>query len=193
MEKEKISEKTSRELGRQVVHASLGVLLIILLFFVGRGHLIAVLSAILLIGSLIINWKILGSKIFFADWFERKFERNIARFPGYGSAWYIAGALMLAIFLKEPNEIAAGIFMLGVGDAASTVFGMRGSHRIPYNAHKTIEGSIAFFIFSLPAWFFIGWLAVPLAFLAAIAESLPLHFDDNVVVPAVAVLFFYLI
>lgn len=182
-----------KELGRQAFHALLGICLIAFLFIFGRQYLIYLLSAILVLGSIIINWKYLGSKVYFANWFEKKFERDETRFPGYGSAWYVVGALMLALFLQNTNEVAAGLFVLGVGDAASTVFGLKGKYKIPYNPHKTLEGSAAFFVFSLISYFFIGWLAIPLALICAIAESLPLPYDDNITIPAATVIFFFLV
>lgn len=186
-------ELADREFGRQLIHGSAGVLLILFLAVFGREYLMFLLAAVLLAGSLVINWKMLGSKIALADWFAEKFERPAARFPGYGSAWYVAGALMLAVFLNDYGRIAAGIWLLGIGDAASTVIGMRGKNKMSHNPAKTWEGMLAFFVSSLFAYFFIGWLAIPLALLAAIAESLPLPYDDNMVIPAVCVLFFALV
>ncbi|MFA6530607.1 MAG: hypothetical protein WCT31_02665 [Candidatus Micrarchaeia archaeon] len=182
-----------REIGRQLLHALVGIFLILFLAFFGRERLVILLSATLLVGMLMINWKMLGSRVPVADWFQKRFERDATRFPGYGSAWYVVGALMLAIFLHDISQISAGIFILAVGDAASTLVGMHGSYKLPYNKHKTIEGSLAFILFSLPAYAFIGWIAIPLAVAAAIAESIPLPYDDNVVIPAVCVVFFLLV
>lgn len=188
MEKKEIA----RETARQAVHAILGVILIAFLVAFGKTATEAALVGTLLVGLLLINWKLLGSKIPIADWFHRSFERDTARFPGYGSAWYIVGALIVVLFLKTPTEAMAGILVLGVGDAASTLAGMTGRHSLPYNRKKTLEGSMAFFLVSLPAYFFIGWLAIPLALLGAIVESLPLPYDDNITIPVACVLFFAL-
>ena len=115
------------------------------------------------------------------------------RFPGYGSSWYVVGIILMALVIHDPNKIAAGIFVLAIGDAASTIFGMNGTHRCPYNERKTFEGSAAFFAFSLIAFIFIGWKAIPLALIAAIVESLPLPYDDNIVIPVVATSFFLIV
>jgi dolichol kinase len=189
MEKEEIE----REVRRQVFHAVLGLVLLAIVFYLGRRYVVGFLGFVLLGGSLIINWRVLGSKMPLVQWFEEKFERDATRFPGYGSAWYVVGALMLAVFLKDPGQIAAGVVMLALGDAVSTLVGILGTHKLPYNEHKTVEGTIAFFFASLLACLFVGLPAVPLAFLAAVAEGLPLPYDDNIVVPAVCVLFFSII
>ena len=113
-----------------------------------------------------------GRKIPIADWFEEKFERENVRFPGYGAFWYVAGTLLLALSLGNVNEIAAAIVTLAAGDSAATILGIPGLHPLPYNLIKTIEGSVAFFVFSLPAYLFVGWMSVALAAIAAAAESL---------------------
>jgi len=93
-------------------------------------------------------------------------------------------------FLHSPSEIAAVIFILAIGDGASTIIGMKGKHKIPYNKEKTFEGTVAFFLFSLPAYFFIGEAIIPLAIIAAVVESLPLRLDDNLTVPIACTVFF---
>ena len=113
-----------------------------------------------------------GRKIPIADWFEEKFERENVRFPGYGAFWYVVGTLLLALSLNSANEIAAAIVALAAGDSAATIFGIRGRHPLPYNRIKTVEGSVAFFVFSLPACLFVGWMGIALAAIAAIVESL---------------------
>ena len=134
-----------------------------------------------------------GRKIPIADWFEEKFERENVRFPGYGAFWYVAGTLLLALSLGNVNEIAAAIVTLAVGDSAATIFGIRGRHPLPYNRIKTTEGSVAFFVFSLPAYLFVGWMGVALAATAAAAESLGTPVDDNLLIPITAILFFVII
>ena len=133
-----------------------------------------------------------GRKIPIADWFEEKFERENVRFPGYGAFWYVMGVLLLALSLSSANEIAAAIVTLAAGDSAATIFGIRGRHSLPYNRIKTVEGSVAFFVFSLPACLFVGWMGVALAALATMAESLDTSVDDNLLIPVSAIIYFKL-
>jgi dolichol kinase len=187
-----MAHNLSKETGRQLLHAALGLLFILLLFLLGRGHLMALLTAVFLIGCLIINYKMLGSKLWFADWFIQKFDRDETRFPGYGSAWFVLGALMLTAFLHNTDEIAAGLFVLGFGDAISTLVGLRthNPHKFSFNKSKSIEGSFAFFLVSLLAFVFIGWKAILLALVATVVEALPLPYDDNITIPIATVLLF---
>jgi dolichol kinase len=181
------------ELRRKLFHFFFGLFLIFILIYSGRRNLIIFLSFFLFIGCIMIFMMHQGRKIPIADWFEEKFERENVRFPGYGAFWYVVGTLLLALSLSSANEIAAAIVTLAAGDSAATIFGIRGRHPLPYNRIKTVEGSFAFFIFSLPACLFVGWIGVALAALAAAAESLSTPVDDNLLIPITTILFFIII
>jgi dolichol kinase len=187
------NERMDLELRRKLLHSLFGLILILILFYSERKILIIFLSLLLLFGSIMIVWRLQGNRIPIAEWFEETFERKNVRFPGYGAFWYVVGTLLLALFLSDVNEIAAAILTLALGDSAATIFGIRGAHPLPYNRCKTIEGSIAFFIFSLPSCLLVGWVGFPLALLTAIAESLPVPCDDNLLIPITAALFFIMI
>jgi dolichol kinase len=188
-----VEERLQLELRRKLLHSLFGLILVIDLFYFGRENLIITLSVLLLIGSIMIIWKKRGNRIPVADWFEKTFERENVRFPGYGAFWYVLGILILSLSLSNANEIVASILILALGDSASTIFGLRGAHPLPYNQRKTIEGSISFLIFSLPSCLFIGWIGLPLAFLAAAVESLPIPCDDNLLIPVASILFFIIL
>ena len=82
---------------------------------------------------------------------------------------------------------------LAAGDSAATIFGILGRHPLPHNRRKTWEGSLAFFVFSLPASLFVGWIGILLAAIAAAVESLDTPVDDNLLIPVTAILFFVVI
>lgn len=181
------------ELRRKLLHTVVGLTMISILFYSGRTNLIILLSLMLLLGSIMVVWRLQGRQIPVAGWFEETFERENVRFPGYGAFWYVVGTLLAALFLGNANEIAAGILALAAGDSAATIFGVRARHPLPYNRCKTVEGSLAFFVFSLPACLFIGWAGVGLAALTAVVESLPSPIDDNLTIPVAAALFFIIL
>lgn len=180
-----------KETARQLFHMAVGVGALAVLLFFGRGVLVAAVFFIIIIGTLLMNARLLGTRIPLIEWFERNFEREGAQIPGWGSACYAAGVLLAASFLTDTGQIAATVFILGIGDGVSTIIGMRGTHRLPYNGRKTAEGSLAMFASSLGAWVFVGAAALPLAAVAAAAESLP-EVDDNLLVPAACAAFFLL-
>lgn len=187
-------EKTiNREIGRQIIHLIIGLAVVASLLLFGQTITAILLSTILLVGTLIINWKMLGSKVPVADWFHERFERKAQRFPGYGSAWYIVGLMFLTLFSKDASTAAAIAFILASGDAFSTIIGLHGKRKLNYNKKKTFEGTVAFIVFSLPAYFIIGPNIIPLAVFAAVVEGLPFSYDDNITIPIACVFLSYLI
>ncbi|MCX6769205.1 MAG: hypothetical protein NT051_00815, partial [Candidatus Micrarchaeota archaeon] len=113
--------------------------------------------------------------------------------PGYGAATFTAASLAILTMLPSQQQMLASLIILGVGDAASTFFGIRGKRKLPYNRKKTVEGSCAFFIFSLPSALFAGAPAVLVAASAALAESLEARMDDNLIIAVVCIVGFRLI
>jgi dolichol kinase len=155
------------ETKRQIFHIVLGIGAIAFLLLLGRGYTIAATFFIIIVGTLFINARLLGKRISLVSWFEKHFERPDVLFPGWGSACYAAGVLIPVSFLADAPEIAAVIFILAVGDGISTFVGRRGRMTLPYNNRKTLEGSVAFLLASLPAYWFIGPLVVPVAVVGA--------------------------
>ncbi len=182
-----------RELSRQIFHLVLGFAAIMILVVLGRYWLMAGTFLALIIGTLLMNQLTLGRRVGLVDIFIKYFERKEVFVIGWGSAAYTTGVLMLATVLENVPEIAAGIFILAVGDSFSTIIGAEGKHRLPYNRKKTVEGTIAFFIFSLPAYLFVGPAIIPVALVAALVEGLDIPLDDNLVIPAVCSVMFLLL
>ena len=176
-----------KETGRQLFHILIGIGALGGLIFLGRGFMIAAIFSTIIFGLLLMNRRLLGAKIPLIQWFEERFERPDAPLPGWGSACYATGALIPLTFLHEPAEIAAVLFILGIGDGISTLVGSRGRIRMPYNRKKTAEGFVALIVASLPAYKFIGPSFVPLAFVGAVAESLP--GEDNLTIPILCTAF----
>ena len=181
-----------RELIRQAIHVVAGIAFIAVLAYFGRINLIAISLLLLFAGSLLINFKLTGRHIPIAHDIGEVIEREKARFPGWGAAWYLIGILLLAAMLSDNNEIIAGIFILAVPDGLATIAGIRGDHKLPYNKKKTVEGTVAFFVSALAAYFFIGPKIVPLAMLSAIVESSDLPIDDNFGLPLLCAVYLFL-
>jgi dolichol kinase len=171
-----------RETGRQLFHLIVGLVALGMLLYFGRSFTAAAVFIVLVIGMLLMNLRLLNFNIPLVTWFEKNFERENARLPGWGSACYAAGNLMLLTFLTDTHEIAACMIVLALGDSVSTIIGRFGKVKIPYNRSKTMEGSLAFFIAALSAYLFIGPLAILLAALATIVESIP-GLEDNLTIP----------
>jgi dolichol kinase len=113
----------------------------------------------------------------------RPHEQN--RFTG---GTYILAAGSLCSFLFEiPVAVAAMIFII-LGDTAAVFVG-RYLGRI-HIGHKTLEGSIGFFVAALAGVLWIPQLPLHVkvtgALVAAAAEVIPQPIDDNLVVPIIS-------
>lgn len=183
-------ERMDLEFRRKLLHSCFGLLLISILYLFEKQYLIIFLCCLLLLGSPMIIWRLHGRQIPMINWFEGKFERDSAKFSGYGAFWYVVGALILALLINNEGQIIAALISLAFGDSAATIIGMRSKHPLPFNKKKTIEGSLAFFIFSLPSIFLLGGLGISLAFFLAIIEGLSLPSDDNLAIPVSSTAFF---
>ncbi len=109
------------------------------------------------------------------------------------SAIPYAMALLLTI-LSFPKVIAvASIYVLGIADPMSALFGIRfGKHKIIKG--KSLEGSLAFFIstFFIILFVFLSYgytnrltwiLAIMGASICTLFEMIPLKLDDNLTIP----------
>ncbi|MFH1521125.1 MAG: hypothetical protein ABID61_05760 [Candidatus Micrarchaeota archaeon] len=180
-----------RENKRQLFHILIGLVVMMVISYLGRGMAMGMVFFTIIIGLAIMNTRLLGKRnslMKVVAWFENNFERNGAPLPGWGSACYATGILIAITILVDQNEIMAIIMLLALGDGFSTLIGRHGKIRLPHNNKKTLEGSIAFVIAAMPAYFFIGPLAIPLVILGAIIETLPL-IDDNLMIPIIATAF----
>lgn len=117
-----------------------------------------------------------------------------------GKLYYALAVLCLLIVFRNRIYIAAAVWaILGVGDSLSNILGRRiRSARFFYNPHKTVAGSLTFWLTGgLAAWILLMWnlpaghvdSAAKLFFFSLIAslfcalgESLPTIIDDNLVI-----------
>lgn len=127
--------------------------------------------------------------------------RKIARTErGYDLGIVIYPVAVLALILAFPSRPAiAGVvwIILAFGDGFATLVGQHvPSAPVPWNAGKSVLGTVAFIITALPSALFLAhylglhtrglWVTPVIAFtviLCALVETLPLHVDDNITVP----------
>ena len=169
---------------------------ILFLIYFGRTKTLASMVIVLIVGSIIINQKILGKKIKFIDDLIEKLERRETRFIGYGSAWLVIGFIFTIVFFTDIDKILAILWILGIGDGFSTLFGINGKHKLFYNKNKTVEGTLALFISGLVGYIFIGPQIIILSFGCSFIESIPfskIGLDDNITIPIVGTIILKLI
>jgi dolichol kinase len=178
---------------RQIVHLLLSFLVIALTLAVGVELAAYVVSVVLILGLVLVHLKLTGAHLGPLERFLEKFERA-GSVPGYGALTYAAGMLAILTLLSSEQQILASIAILGVGDAASTIAGLRSRKKLSYNRKKTWGGSCAFFLCASPfAFLFAGLPGILVAAIAAAAESLEARVDDNLIVAVACVVAFRLI
>jgi len=184
--------RTSLELRRQIAHALTGIALILLI----KMDIVTtpILGGVLVLGTvaiiLIRDYPLPGVS-HALKLFER--ARDMKFFPGRGAFFFVLGSF-LALLLFERQIALAGIAIMAVGDAVTTVIGIYfGRFKNPFNPEKHLEGTmLAIIISTLAAFTFVDF---HMAFFGAVAgifvESLAIRFidrviDDNLLIPLVA-------
>jgi dolichol kinase len=179
------------ELERQAFHFCMGLMAIALVVSLGTLYAAYITSSILIFGLLLMHLKMRGMKLGPFEHFIGRFERS-GVVEGYGAATFTAASLAIMTLLPSQSQVLSSLVILGFGDAASTAVGIHGKTKLGHNKRKTLEGSIAFFVASLPAALFAGAPAILVAALASAAESLESKMDDNLIIAVVCVIAFRL-
>ncbi|OGF62737.1 MAG: hypothetical protein A2Y62_06275 [Candidatus Fischerbacteria bacterium RBG_13_37_8] len=145
-----------------------------------------------------------GKKIYRPDEIKKGYPPGILLYP-------IAVFLLILIY-RNHFHIAASIWaIMGFGDGGAALFGtLFGKHKLPWNPHKSYEGTISYLIFgSAGACFLCWWTAlgkgmppyspvysfiiVPIivTIISAILESYPTKLDDNITIPIIGSFLMY--
>lgn len=178
-----------KEHKRNLFHAALGILLIVLLYYnIVNGFILFIVLCL----GLALSFTAKHYHLPGIQWFLDNFERSDVH-PGKGAICYLIGVI-LAVYLFPKDIALASIAILAVGDSLSHYIGSNhGTIKHPLNKEKLIEGSIA----GTLAGFLAAWLFVSAgeAFLAAviamIAEAVEIELnnqliDDNISIPLAA-------
>lgn len=100
--------------------------------------------------------------------------------------WTLSGAfLTIFLFSENRNIVTLSLLYLTFGDSIAAIVGVKFGRIKLGSRGKSLEGSLAFFIFAfLCSLFFIRVeYAFIVAFLGAAIEFLPLPIDDNFILP----------
>lgn len=183
-----------RETGRQCLHAALGMIIALLVYY-GLLRPVGLFLIVVISGLVSILHKRI--RLPFFSWFLDSFERDGQKvsFPGKGMFFLFVGSL-LSIQLFDRDIALASIMILALGDSVSHLFGAKfGRLRNIFNwrSNKWYEGTLAGILAGfLGAVLFVGPITAFLGSSAAMAaEVVKIDFndntlDDNLVVPLVA-------
>lgn len=182
---------TKLEVKRQIMHALLGIIIVILIYFDLIGSMILLIVFIIgLALSLISRHRKIPVVDYFLKTFDR--EKDLESFPGKGAIFYILGAF-LAVWIFPKDIAMASIMILALGDSVSRLVGPYGYLKHPFHNEKFFEGVIAGAIAAfLGALFFVSWIPALIASIASmLIEGIDLEIknfkiDDNLLIPVTA-------
>ena len=187
------------EIKRKLIHLLLGIIIVALLSFeiINKIHIF-----FLIIIAIIASFLSKKYKISIAQHIIQNLERdkNLKKFPGKGSIFYLIGVFLVLSFF--PLDIAmASILVLAFADSVGHLFGIRfGRIRHPFVSTKFIEGWIAGLIAGfVGAFIFVSWHeALVASFFAMLVEGVEIkagleEVDDNIIIPLVAAIAIWIV
>jgi len=185
---------TRGELARRVVHVACVGFALLLRFLTWPQ------AALLALAAFFFNWQVLPRLFGRGMWRKADLARG---YPVGILAYPLAVLGLVLVFHDRLWMAAAGWGILAVGDGMAGLVGQAtGGPRLPWNASKSWAGVVAFVLFgTAAAGFLAAWtvraplaalaahwprtigVALALALVCALVESLPTTLDDNVTVP----------
>jgi len=168
---------------RKSIHIAVGFGAIVLKYV--TWQMAALIALVSTIGNALLLHRLVGKGV---SRHERGWDAGIVLYP-------FCVLILILLFQQHAVFIAIPWVILGFGDGFATLIGKRFPIRaLPWNREKSIGGSLTFVIAgsaaAVAAAYFFHYdrieIAIAAAVVAAIAESLPLHVNDNIVVPFAA-------
>jgi uncharacterized protein (TIGR00297 family) len=169
---------------RKALHIAFGLFALTLRFL--PWTVAAAVAAAAVIGNWLLLHRLVGKRV---SRHERGYDAGIVLYP-------LAVLVLIVVFRDRLAIAAAGWAIMAFGDGFATLAGknIRGP-RLPWNGEKSWSGFLAFLAFGFVGaeftWLFVAgnpplYVIGITVILCAIAESLPLNVDDNLIVPIVA-------
>ncbi|RLG58526.1 MAG: CTP--2,3-di-O-geranylgeranyl-sn-glycero-1-phosphate cytidyltransferase [Candidatus Hydrothermarchaeota archaeon] len=169
-----------KEIGRKIIHLT-SIFIVIFYHFFGKGTTLFILTALLLIFLIAEYIRVeLNRKI---PVFWRFFREREKKALG-GEVYFLLGS-MIAISVFPKLIAYSAILMTTFGDSTASLAG-KAFGRIKIRQKKTLEGCIAEFLVNLGISFVILKhlpLAIVMAGVATIVETLTTKLDDNLFIP----------
>jgi dolichol kinase/phosphoserine phosphatase len=185
---------TANDLVREDIHAA-GFFMPVIASMVSVPAVAALIIAIAAAYTVSELYRLEGKNIPFISNVTRHAASQTELFGFAAAPIYFAFGIVTTLVLFPEQAAGGAIAMFCLGDSAASLFGGLITTSLPFNKGKTIEGSLAGFLFAfLAGCFFVPPIyAVAGAAVAMTIEALPLPVNDNVLVPIFTGLFLTLI
>ncbi len=186
--KSKVLKKDpEREIRRDFIHMVSGILFVSIFLLAPTPYPYIVLIVFVLCGILFVSYANTHPKAHISRSIYSLEREGTA--IGYGALWLAVGGLISVSFLSQILAVVplAAIF---IGDPMATMAGLyfKGP-KLPYNRKKSVYGTSAFFISTAAISYpIIGFYSIPIAIVAALAESVPTSMDDNFYLPIIVII-----
>lgn len=169
------------ELKRKIIQIAFGLAVLAAALSWGIAASAQLAALCLFIGILLFHLKSMGVRIPLVDLLLIRLERADSP-PGLGALTFVSG-LLFSLTLLPSSLALASVLLLSLSDSVASLAGRSAPHRLPHNPQKSYAGSAAFVLFGAPAYLLAGVAGVWMVLAAAVLESLPLRFDDNLLIP----------
>ena len=169
------------ELKRKLIQIAFGLAVLAIASAWGISLAAPLVAGCLFIGLILFHLKSAGVRIPVVDLLLIRLERADAP-PGLGALTFVSGLLFSLTLLPFPLALAS-VLLLSLSDSVASLAGRGASSRLPHNPSKSYAGSAAFVLFGAPAYLLAGVAGVWMVLAAALLESLPTSFDDNLLIP----------
>ncbi len=182
----KRSFPTANDLVREDIHAA-GFFMPVIAGMIGVPIVAAVIIAIAIIYTVSELYRLDGRTIPFISSVTSHAANQTELFGFAAAPIYFAIGIVTTLILFPGHAGGAAIAMFCLGDSAASLFGGLITTSLPFNKGKTVEGSLAGFLFAfLAGSFFVSPVyALIGAAIAMTIEVLPLPVNDNVLVPII--------
>ncbi len=192
-----INQKKNSEIVRKLIHYLSSLIPLIYYFYATKKTaiiIIAFCTALMLIAEMLrlfgprckkLYWKIFG-------WLTRSYEE---KFITGATFLYISSLFVIIVFPK--NIAVISLLFLTFGDSSACLVGSL-IGRIKTIGNKTLEGSIAFFVFAIIATFWVPGIPFYIKIIGALSATFTEVFaikkiEDNLTIPIVSgfVMYFF--
>lgn len=120
-------------------------------------------------------------------------ERTGSAF-GAGAIYMAVGTMLILGSVPNYYYAIVALSALLICDAVATIVGIHGTHKLPYNREKTMEGTLAYFVVLVAIGFpLISYYSIIFAAVLAALESVIQSVDDNIAIPIAAIVLYYVI